>query len=68
MSETPAVIVRRAAARMREQAGTALPWWMSVARWLESLEGIEWKEHGPATEELTHALVIARAYLNGGES
>lgn len=36
---------------------------LAVARWLESLKGIEWKETGPAAEELTHALAIARAYL-----
>lgn len=42
--------------------GTAL----AVARWLESLDGIEWSEHAAATEELTHALKIARAYLGEG--
>ena len=118
MNETPAEVIRRAAALMRERAEAATPgpwlgvtgmfkdgewpcvitakgdpkdaetWLMgtgngganreadathagswhplvalAVARWLESLDGIEWKESGPATEELTHALKIARAYL-----
>jgi hypothetical protein len=36
---------------------------LAVAGWLESLAGIEWSETGPTSDELVHALRIARVYL-----
>jgi hypothetical protein len=34
---------------------------LAVAKWLESLTGVEISEHGPMTEEIQHALAVARA-------
>jgi hypothetical protein len=36
---------------------------LAVAGWLESLDGIEWSEHHSYSDELMHALKVARAYL-----
>lgn len=34
-----------------------------IADWLDSLTGIDHTEHGPESEEMTHALRVARAIL-----
>ena len=37
---------------------------LALADWLESLNGIDLTEHGAMSEEITHALAVARA-ING---
>jgi hypothetical protein len=40
---------------------------LAVARWLDSLAGVEVSEHGPMAEEYPHALAVARALLGGDQ-
>ena len=66
-AETWLMATGHGAASQEADADHAASWHplaaLAVARWLESLNGIEFSEYGPMTEELSHALVIARAYL-----
>lgn len=36
-----------------------------LAAWMESLDGVDFNEHGPGPDELIYALAVARA-INGG--
>jgi hypothetical protein len=36
---------------------------LALAGWLESLDGVEFSEHGPLPDEFAHALAVARAVL-----
>lgn len=58
---TPTETLRAAAAALR-----ARPWDPTagpLATWLESWDDIEFSEHGPTSDDLIHALTIARAVL-----
>jgi hypothetical protein len=34
---------------------------LALAKWLESFDGIDFTDHGPMSEDLEHALAVARA-------